>query len=115
MNRRCAAMLALLATAVTGCGFHLQGSAPLPPSIALVRIDTSDTESDFYFGLRKALLAAGTRIDEDGHDPAATIIHVLNDATAQRVLTVSALNVPTEYELSYALKFSVTSNGRDLI
>ena len=98
-----------------GCGFHLQGSAPLPHSIALVRIESSDTESAFYFGLRKALLAAGTRIDESGHDASATIIHVLTDSTAQRVLTVSALNVPTEYELSYSLRFAVTSDGRDLI
>lgn len=104
----------LLPAALAGCGFHLQGSAPLR-SIALVRIETSDTESDFYFGLRKALLAAGTRIDEDGHDPSATVIHVLTDAVAQRVLTVSALNVPTEYELSYSLKFSVTASGKDLI
>jgi LPS-assembly lipoprotein len=110
-----AALTALAIAALAGCGFHLQGSAPLPRSIALVRIDSSDTESDFYFGLRKALLAAGTRIDVDGSDPTATVIHVLTDAVAQRVLTVSALNVPTEYELSYSLKFSVTANGRDLI
>lgn len=104
----------LLAAVLAGCGFHLQGSTPLR-SIALVHIDSSDTESEFYFGLRKALLAAGTRIDEDGHDPSATIIHVLTDSTAQRVLTVSALNVPTEYELSYSLRFSVTAKGQDLI
>jgi len=105
----------LAATVLAGCGFHLQGGGPLPHSIALVRIETNDTESDFYFGLRKALLAAGTHIDQDGHDDSATIIHVLTDSTQQRVLTVSALNVPTEYELSYSLRFSVTSNGRDLI
>jgi LPS-assembly lipoprotein len=105
----------VLAGTLAGCGFHLEGGGPLPHSIALVRIETSDTESDFYFGLRKALLAAGTRIDEDGHDESATVIHVINDNTAQRILTVSALNVPTEYELSYTLRFSVTSNGRDLI
>jgi outer membrane lipopolysaccharide assembly protein LptE/RlpB len=40
---------------------------------------------------------------------------VLTDSIAQRVLTVSALNVPTEYELSYSLRFSVTSKGRELI
>jgi len=105
------ALCALLA----GCGFHLEGGGPLPHSIALVRIETADTESDFYFGLRKALLAAGTQLDENGHDDTATVIHVLNDSVAQRILTVSALNVPTEYELSYAVKFSVTSNGRELI
>jgi LPS-assembly lipoprotein len=115
MIRRAVAVLGLLMIGIAGCGFHLQGSAPLPRSIALVRIETSDTESDFYFGLRKALLAAGTRIDESGKDPSATVIHVLNDTVAQRVLTVSALNVPTEYELSYSVRFSVTEGGRDLI
>jgi LPS-assembly lipoprotein len=114
MPRR-AVFAALPLALLAGCGFRLQGSAPLPRSIALVRIDTTDTESDFYFGLRKALLAAGTRIDEDGSDASATVIHVLTDAVAQRVLTVSALNVPTEYELSYSLKFSVTAQGQDLI
>jgi LPS-assembly lipoprotein len=115
MSARTALLAVLLAAACAGCGFHLQGSGSLPRSIALVRIETSDTESDFYFGLRKALLAAGTRIDESGHDDSATVIHVLHDITAQRILTVSALNVPTEYELSYSLKFSVTAQGRDLI
>jgi len=100
---------------LAGCGFRLQGSASVPRSIALVRIETSDTESDFYFGLRKALLAAGTRIDEDGHDESAAVIQVLTDSITERVLTVSALNVPTEYELSYSLKFAVTSNGHELI
>jgi len=115
-GRRLRAWLPLLLACLgTGCGFHLQGSASLPRSIAVVRIETSDTESDFYFGLRKALLATGTRLDEQGHDDTATVIHVLGDATAQRILTVSALNVPTEYELSYSVKFSVTAQGRELI
>ena len=119
MNARAGRTLRLLAAsaalALAACGFHLEGSTALPTSIALVRIETNDTESDFYFGLRKALIAAGTRIDESGHDESATVIHVLNDLTTQRILTVSALNVPTEYELSYQVKFSVTSQGRDLI
>jgi LPS-assembly lipoprotein len=105
----------LAAAVLAGCGFHLQGGGPLPHSIALVRIETNDTESDFYFGLRKALLAGGTHIDEDGHDDSATIIHVLTDSTQQRVLTVSALNVPTEYELTYKIRFSVSVNGKEVI
>jgi LPS-assembly lipoprotein len=114
-RRALSALGAATALALVACGFHLEGSTALPRSIALVRIETSDTESDFYFGLRKALIAAGTRIDESGHDESATVIHVLHDLTTQRILTVSALNVPTEYELSYSLKFSVTSEGHDLI
>jgi len=100
---------------VTGCGFRLQGSAPLPSSLAVARIDTSDTQSDFYFGLRKALMAAGTRIDDDSRDDSTAVIHIITDSAAERILTVSTLNVPTEYELTYVLKFSVTSGPHELI
>jgi LPS-assembly lipoprotein len=105
----------VVASLITGCGFHLQGSAPLPTSLAVARIDTSDTQSDFYFGLRKALTAAGTRIDDDSHDDSTAVIHILTDSAAERILSVSTLNVPTEYELTYVLKFSVTSGPHELI
>jgi LPS-assembly lipoprotein len=105
----------IVAGLITGCGFHLQGSAPLPSSLAVARIDTSDTQSDFYFGLRKALTAAGTRIDDDSHDDSTAVIHILTDSAAERILSVSTLNVPTEYELTYVLKFSVTSGPHELI
>lgn len=100
---------------ITGCGFRLEGSAPLPGSLAVARIDTSDTQSDFYFGLRKALMAAGTRIDDDSRDDSTAVIHIITDSAAERILTVSTLNVPTEYELTYVLKFSVTSGPHELI
>ena len=104
-----------LAVLLAGCGFHLQGNYPLPRSLAVVHIDTVDTQSDFYLGLRKALLAAGTRLDDAGSDHSAATLHILNDATKQTILTVSALNVPTEYELSYAVRFSVDADGRQLM
>jgi LPS-assembly lipoprotein len=106
--------LALL-LALAGCGFHLQGSAPLPQSLAVVQVDTSDRQSEFYFGLRKALTAAGTRIDDDGHDADGAVIHILNDSPLQRTLTVSTLNVPSEYQLTYKIRFSVTVKGREVI
>jgi outer membrane lipopolysaccharide assembly protein LptE/RlpB len=86
--RRCAALAALLMPIFSGCGFRLQGSTSVPHSIPVVRIETSDTESDFYFGLRKALLADGIRIDEDGHDDTAAVVEVLTDSTNERVLSV---------------------------
>jgi LPS-assembly lipoprotein len=100
---------------IGGCGFHLQGSAPLPRSLAVVRIDAIDTQSDFYFGLRKALMAAGTSIDDDSHNDSNAVIHIINDSAAERILSVSTLNVPTEYELTYVLKFSVTLGAHELI
>jgi len=103
------------ASLIGGCGFRLEGRVPLPSSLALVRIDASDTQSDFYFGLRKSLMAAGTRIDEDGKDDSVAVIHVITDNPAERILTVSTLNIPTEYELTYTVKFSVSATGRELI
>jgi LPS-assembly lipoprotein len=100
---------------ISGCGFRLQGSVPLPATLAVVRIDAADPQSDFYFGLRKSLMAAGTRIDDDRSNDSAAVIHISTDSAAERILTVSTRNVPTEYELTYTLKFSVSSMGRELI
>jgi LPS-assembly lipoprotein len=110
---RCATVVALLL--LGGCGFHLQGSYPLPRTLAVVHIDAVDTQSDFYLGMRKALLAAGTRLDDAGSEASAATLHILTDAAKQSIATVSALNVPTEYELSYTVRFSVDANGRQLM
>jgi LPS-assembly lipoprotein len=104
-----------LLSALTACGFRLEGSTPLPATLAVVHIDANDTQSDFYFGLRKALMAAGTRIDDDMHDDGDAVIHILGDSAVQKTLTVSTVNVPTEYELTYKLKFSVSLKGREVI
>jgi LPS-assembly lipoprotein len=105
----------LLLLALAGCGFHLEGSTPLPASLAVVHVDTTNSQTDFYFGLRKALMAAGTRVEDDSHDDSSAVIHILNDSSLQRTLTVSTLNGPTEYELTYKVRFSVTVKGRELI
>ena len=109
------AAVLMVASLISGCGFRLQGSVPLPQSLAVVRIDTNDTQSDFYVGLRKALLAAGTRIEDNVKDESTAVIHIIADSSVERILTVSTLNVPTENELTYTLKFSVSSSGHELI
>jgi LPS-assembly lipoprotein len=116
-GRVVAAILAAVLTALAagGCGFRLQGGVTLPRGVALVRIETRDTESDFYTELRKAVLASGGSIDETGRDPAATVIRLDIDSSSDQILTVSALNVPTEYELRYTVRFAVISQGRERI
>lgn len=101
---------------LSGCGFHLEGSMPLPASLAQVEVISSDTQTDFYFGLRKALMAAGTRVGDGSQDSGGAVLHILNDSGGLvRTLTVSTLNVPTEYELTYKIRFSVSVNGREVI
>ena len=108
-------VMALSGPMLAGCGFHLEGDHPLPRSLAVVRIDAVDTQSDFYFALRKALMAAGTRIDGTGQDKSVPVIHLLTDATQSTILSVSTRNIPTEYELTYRVRFSVDAEGRELI
>jgi LPS-assembly lipoprotein len=108
-------VLAMLLPAwlLAGCGFHLQGRQDLPRSLASARIVAPDTQTDFCNALRTALLVAGARLD-GALDGAATI-RILDDGTAERVLTVSAHNIPTAFELSYHVRLSVEYQGHELM
>ena len=110
MKRALAALLLLLA----GCGFHLQGRQPLPAQFAYTYVETKDEQTDFVQDLRKALISSGAKVIRTQASAGATI-QVLDDALTERVLSVSARNIPTEYELTYKVKFSVTSAGKSLI
>lgn len=99
---------------LAGCGFHLQGSQPLQKSFQYTYIDTKDEQSDFVQDLRKALIASGSRVIRTQGSSGATI-SVHKDELSERVLSVSARNIPTEYELTYKVEFSVTTGGKPLI
>jgi len=99
---------------LVSCGFHLQGRTPLPDAFAYTYIDTKDEQTDFVQDLRKALLASGAKVIRTQGSSGATI-DVHDDALTERVLSVSARNIPTEYELTYKVRFSVTSGGKSLI
>ena len=104
----------LLAVALTAaCGFHLQRPAELPASLKALRIDTEDAQSEFHLALRRQLHAAGVDTDATASD--AATVRILRDATSERVLSVSARNVPTEYELSYSVRLAVNAGGRELL
>jgi LPS-assembly lipoprotein len=108
------ALAGLLVLGLSACGFHLQGRTPLPETFAYTYIDTRDEQTDFVQDLRKALIASGARvIRTQGSSGAAIEVH--DDELTERVLSVSARNIPTEYELTYRVKFSVTSSGKPLI
>jgi LPS-assembly lipoprotein len=100
-------------SALSGCGFHLEGSDKLPRSFASARVEAVDAQSDFCHGLRAALLATGARLDDDV--PGAATIRILEDSTSERVLSVSGFNIPTAFELSYRVRVAVESQGKELM
>lgn len=104
----------LLVLGLTACGFHLQGRQPLPQAFTNTFIDTKDEQTDFVQDLRKALLTNGTKVIRTKGSSGATI-SVHDDELTEKILSVSAHNIPTEYELTYRVKFSVVADGKTLI
>jgi LPS-assembly lipoprotein len=104
----------LLGVFLVGCGFHLQGRHPMPAAFAYTYIDTRDEQTDFVQDLRKALIANDVKVIRTQGSSGATIT-VHEDELTERILSVSARNIPTEYELTYTVKFSVLSGGQTLI
>ena len=106
------AAAALLALA--GCGFHLEGNVPLPRSMQRPYIEASDQQSDFVQSLRRQMLIAGAH-PVDSADHATGIVRILSDVVTRRVLSVSAQNRPTEYEVIYTVRFSVSAAGKEVL
>jgi LPS-assembly lipoprotein len=105
----------LVATIVfSGCGFHVRGASNVPSDMERTFIATEDRHSQFYQALRNELKQSGIEVVDSPAD--ATAIFVIHtDVTRQRVLSVSARNVPTEYEVYYMVSYSVQSGQTSLL
>ena len=77
-------------------------------------IETDDEKSLFYREFRKALIDAGVDI-VDAPEEATAVFSIYFDRTNQRVLSVSARNVPTEYEVFYTIRYGLVSGQQTLI
>ena len=107
-----AAMMGLLA--LGACGFQLQGHNPLPAVVKSPYLEAPDVQSDFVASLRHALLSNGAQLMRD-RTKASAVVSILKDSVARRVLSVSALNQPNEYEVTYTVSFSVSAGGKELL
>lgn len=99
---------------MSACGFHLQGAASTPDEMQRTYISTPDEFSQFYRELRRTLMAAGVELTDSPQDATATLT-ILYDFTDQRVLSVSARNVPTEFEVFYIVQYTITSGEKSLL
>jgi LPS-assembly lipoprotein len=107
-------VLAALTFVLGGCGFHLQGRAPLPPALATARVIADDDQTDFVQGLRRALLASGGKLTESS-ERATGIVRIHKDEVSQKIISVSAQNIPREYEVTYTVEFSVEGTSGELL
>lgn len=102
------------ATLLAGCGFHLQNELTTPSEMQLTYIDAIERNSLFHRELRSQLQAARVAL-VDSPDEATAILAISVDETDQRVLSVSARNVPTEYEVYYSIEYALISGENSLL
>lgn len=103
-------VIAVAFMALSGCGFQLQGSQVLPASLNALYISTDDQYSEFYRALSEQLRVAGIQLVEH-EDQANTVFLIEEDVTGQRVLSVSARNVPREFEVFYTVSYRVSQGS----
>jgi LPS-assembly lipoprotein len=106
--------LLVIALLLAGCGFHLQGRTPLPQAMKAAFVQAEDPRSDFVQSLRKAMIISGAH-PAIRKDHATAIVTIVKDEVAHRVLSVSAANRPTQYEVTYTVTFSVSEGDKELL
>lgn len=99
---------------VASCGFHLRGDVSYPPTMAVTYLAASDRYSPFYRRLRAALREGGVQLSADPAR-AGAVVRILQDETGQRVVSVSARNTPTEYEVYYVVRYALDLAGSTAI
>jgi outer membrane lipopolysaccharide assembly protein LptE/RlpB len=99
---------------LSACGFQLQGRQVLPALLANVHVEPVDRQSEFTRALRTSLSASGARLAGEATEQVADV-HILRDDFAERVLSVDARNIPTDYELTYTVEIQVRAQQRELL
>lgn len=103
-------VVALLAIALASCGLTLQGRASAPTAFSSAYVDAKDTQSEFVQALLRALEVNGVRV-EPNRSSAQAVIRIEADSVTESVLSVSAQNIPREFEITYLVRFSVEQGG----
>ena len=100
--------------ALSACGFRLAGSDPLPAVMARPFLSLKDPYTDFSREFEHQLKASGATVQLT-REGATASVEVSKDLVEQRTLAVSAQNIPTEYELTYTVTFSVHGGDKELL
>ncbi len=92
----------------------MRSATVLPTEMDKTYISTDSRHSLFYRTLRSRLNQNGVELVASPAD-ASAVFNVLADDTGQRVLSVSASNIPQEYEVFYRVVYSVQSGDKVLM
>lgn len=110
----CLIILCNLTFVLDGCGFRLRGS--LGNGIALPAVYLQGTAgSAIMVELKQTMQSIGTEVVSD-KALAHYVLNIINEQRSRRILSVSSAGKVQEYELNYAVIFTVTdSQGAPLL
>lgn len=94
---------------LSACGFRLQGDLALPQAVAVIELQAVDRQSDFAHALARQLRDAGVEVRWRGRSEepvAGALLQIEADEFLERVASISARNLPREYELTYRIRYS---------
>lgn len=98
----------------SACGFQLRSAPEMPGELARTYVSSDDRQTLFVRKLTQELRANGVDVVDTPVD-ATAVLTILDDETGQRVLSVSARNVPREYEVFYRVSFSLQHGEQTLL
>ncbi len=99
---------------LAGCGFQMRGATTTPAEMSRTYIETTDRHSLFYRHLRDSFRRSGVELVDSPLDASATF-SIISDTTGQRVLSVSARNVPREFEVYYTVMYDLKTEKESLL
>jgi LPS-assembly lipoprotein len=97
-----------------GCGFSLEGGGALPAGMQRTFVEAPRRSSPFVDSLREALQLRGAQL-VDSSAQADSVLVISADDTGQRVLSVTARNIPREYEIYYSVTVSLRAGATSLM
>jgi LPS-assembly lipoprotein len=99
-------LAALLALALSACGFHFRNAISLPQGLGPLRVVATDPYSPLADSLAQALERAGATPATDGTDKVATL-RILSERWGDTPLSVDAFGRSQEYTLRHAVIFEM--------
>lgn len=94
---------AVISGGLTGCGFHLRGSKPLPNTLHIVEIDTEDPHGFVARQLQNRLHANGSRIVDKG----PIILHLGREEILRRSISFNSQQRVAEFQLILQIGYQV--------
>jgi LPS-assembly lipoprotein len=103
-----------MAGMLAGCGFHLRGSASLPPSMAVTYIKSAEPFSTLVDDFAAALKIHDVQVTQERSE-ATAVLNILDNSVKIGVLSVNTSGKVLEYEIKQTISFSVVTAGNETL